>query len=305
MTATYDTTLPTNKDHVRFLIGDTDITNPRLSDEEILAVISEQTASGKSLKYFASAACLSALLSKWSSAGEGELEREVDDFRIRRGIDQSAYQAVQMRIKQLREQGSYYLSKKPRGFRILVILLISMSLPYTLTLGQEFTLISPSQVIVEDIDYDNFSEEEEEEEEKEEGEEEIDVSNPPSTTLSQSLRSSLSAAGWCQIVSSESQISEEDLSNDLGNIGCDIGLGLRLVSLYKSLSLVGVLGSKSVGIGIAHTILDSLNSTLTYSIALGIVAPFDSNGIYSDHLTLAIGTNIGMSPKLSTGGASQ
>lgn len=39
MTATYDATLDTNADLVRFLIGDTDVTSPIFQDEEINAVL--------------------------------------------------------------------------------------------------------------------------------------------------------------------------------------------------------------------------------------------------------------------------
>lgn len=39
-TATYDPALPTKKDHIRFALGDTDVTAPMMGDDAILAKLS-------------------------------------------------------------------------------------------------------------------------------------------------------------------------------------------------------------------------------------------------------------------------
>lgn len=123
MTATYDSSLPTNKDHVRFLIGDiTPSTDALLSDEEISAVLTEETAngiSGQALKYFAAARCLSALYTLWSSKGKGIVEKQVSRLRVKRGIDASAAQSLEARISELRKRGAFLLSPSAKTFKSL------------------------------------------------------------------------------------------------------------------------------------------------------------------------------------------
>ena len=83
MAATYDASLPSDKDWVRFLIGDRDVTNARISDEEITAVLAEEAN-----KYCAAARC-----AQLAFAGtQGVTMKAVDDLRIEYGDDpDSAY----------------------------------------------------------------------------------------------------------------------------------------------------------------------------------------------------------------------
>lgn len=119
VTATYDPSLPADLDHVRFLIGDTNTDDAKLSDEEILAVIDEETATGLALKYYVAASCLSVLRTRWSSQGEGVLEKQVGDLRVRRGMDTSASEAMTQRISELRKRGASLMGESPTVFRML------------------------------------------------------------------------------------------------------------------------------------------------------------------------------------------
>jgi hypothetical protein len=119
VSATYDPELPSNRDHVRFLIGDTDTAAALLSDEEIDAVITAETATGDALKYYAAARCLEALVTRWASAGHGVVEKQVSKLRVRRGLGESAGAVLERAIRELRKRGSYLLSPSPKVFRAL------------------------------------------------------------------------------------------------------------------------------------------------------------------------------------------
>jgi hypothetical protein len=70
-----------------------------MQDEEITAVLADQLASGDGAKYYAAADCLSSLLASWVSKGDGVLEKEVDDLRIKYGAGSSAAEAVNAMIQ--------------------------------------------------------------------------------------------------------------------------------------------------------------------------------------------------------------
>lgn len=114
MAATYDSTLSTDKDWVRFLVGDTDITNAQLSDEEIAALLIEEAN-----KYLAAAAALSRLLVTWSSSGKGLIEKRVGDLTIKRGLEDSAEQSVRNLIRELRIKGAGMTISRPKVFKVL------------------------------------------------------------------------------------------------------------------------------------------------------------------------------------------
>lgn len=108
-TYTYDPALSTDLDHVRFLVDDTDVStasSAQLSDEEILAVIAEQNATGKALKYFAAGRCWQVLASRWSSSGSGITEKQVGRLRIKYGIDGSAAEIAAHHAKRLFAKGA-------------------------------------------------------------------------------------------------------------------------------------------------------------------------------------------------------
>ncbi len=124
MSATYERTLLTDLDWVRFLVGDTNISSALLQDEEIDAIISEEVAfgiTGQALKYYAAARCLSSLLSRWSSAGQGITRKTVDDLSIWWQSDGSGSKSIEARIQELRERGSYLMCPRPRSFKVLYV----------------------------------------------------------------------------------------------------------------------------------------------------------------------------------------
>lgn len=113
--------------------------------------------------------------------------------------------------------------------------------------------------------------------------------------------SPLTAAGWCTFAK-EGEGSEEESDEGggeptpdeegeplgIGGSGCDVGLGL---SLYRvnHLSFVGVLGTKSLGVGLAFVVKRSP----TIAVAIGFIVPYDSSGIYSQP-RLAIGATLNL-----------
>lgn len=107
MSATYDPTLPSNKDFVRLLTGDTDILSPQFQDEEILGIITSESATGDALKFFAAASLLSTLVVKMTSSGEGVENIKLGSLTIALGVAQSGITALTSRIADLRARGSY------------------------------------------------------------------------------------------------------------------------------------------------------------------------------------------------------
>jgi hypothetical protein len=118
MSATYNPTLVTELDYVRFLIGDTS-TPFLLQDEEIQALITELGPYTQARKYLAAADALSLLYVRWSLAGKGVVEKSVGKLRIKFGAESSAGEALNARIKELRETAARLLTPAPFAFRVL------------------------------------------------------------------------------------------------------------------------------------------------------------------------------------------
>lgn len=120
MAATYTNTLPTHKDWVRFLIGDTNIASAQLQDEEIAALINEQLnqhTDGDWIHYLAAAVALDGLRAKWTAMGAGIVSKQVSRLSITLGAaGGSADDALKNRIKELRERGAWLLLPRPRAF---------------------------------------------------------------------------------------------------------------------------------------------------------------------------------------------
>lgn len=104
MSATYNASLPTDRDWVRFSIGDRGLTNAgspgfaitgaKLQDEEINAVLLEEQN-----KYLAAARCGEVILAQ----SRDVIEKVVDDLRLKFGTDpKSAYRT---HLRHLREEG--------------------------------------------------------------------------------------------------------------------------------------------------------------------------------------------------------
>jgi len=114
MTATYEPSLPTDRDWLRLTIGDTATASALLQDEEIDAVLTEEAN-----KHLAAAESLSILRTRWNSQGAGVLTKQVSKLRISYGTDSSAAEALDARIKQLRARGAYLLSPTPGVLKVL------------------------------------------------------------------------------------------------------------------------------------------------------------------------------------------
>lgn len=117
MTATYDPSVPTDRDWVRLNIPDTSVSAAvpaLLQDQELDALLANEPN-----KHFAAARALSILYGRWAALGEGVLEKEVDALRIKRGIDSTAAQAIQARIDELRRRGAWLSTPKSRIFKTL------------------------------------------------------------------------------------------------------------------------------------------------------------------------------------------
>jgi hypothetical protein len=108
MSASYSVNLTTDKDWVRMLIGDRDVTSPIFQDEEINAVLAEEAN-----KYLAAAAMGGMILAR----GRGLVEKAVDDLRLRWSDNpKSAYSAY---IQNLREKGAEKTFSRSSVFRVL------------------------------------------------------------------------------------------------------------------------------------------------------------------------------------------
>lgn len=108
MAATYDPTLATDRDWVRFLIGDRTVASARLQDEEIDAVLTEEQN-----KYLAAARCAEIAF----GGTQGLVEKAVDDLRLK--YSDNADSAYWKYIESLREKGARLTYERPHMFKVL------------------------------------------------------------------------------------------------------------------------------------------------------------------------------------------
>lgn len=108
MSFSYSPNLTTTVSLVRLLIGDTDSSSALFQDEEISAVIAREDigVAPEALGYFAAAQCLEMLLARWGGVGQGELEERVAVLIVKHGIYPGSLEALETRVKSLRERGS-------------------------------------------------------------------------------------------------------------------------------------------------------------------------------------------------------
>ena len=119
MAATYDPTLPSNLDWVRHLIGDTSVSSPRLQDEEIEALISENESingSGLWTKYLVAAIAGVVI----AAQGGDVVMKQVGDLKVEYGGDdpESGYRSY---LKSLQEKGASLLLRSS-GSHVLRLL---------------------------------------------------------------------------------------------------------------------------------------------------------------------------------------
>lgn len=120
MACTFTPTLPTDRDWVRFLTGDTDVpTGCVLSDEEINAIVDEVIAehgSGVWTKYCASALAAVALSAVALSTSPAILSKTVGRLSIRKQSGVDARAAYQAHIDSLEARCNELMVTRPRVF---------------------------------------------------------------------------------------------------------------------------------------------------------------------------------------------
>jgi hypothetical protein len=109
MTASYDASLPSDRDWVRFLIGDRDTDNPIHQDEEIDALLIEERN-----KYMAAFRAGQVIVAQ----DQGIVEKAVGDLRLDRG-DDSAKNAYSQYLLTLQKKGAITQVTEKKVFRLL------------------------------------------------------------------------------------------------------------------------------------------------------------------------------------------
>jgi len=108
--ASYDPTLPTDKDWVRFMAGDRDISRALLDDGEIYGLLREFPN-----KYLAAAQACEAILAR----SQGLVTKQVDDLRLQWSDSSTAENVYSKYIRHLRERGAKLTIQKSSRFRVL------------------------------------------------------------------------------------------------------------------------------------------------------------------------------------------
>lgn len=124
MHATYDPGLPTNKDWVRFLVGDKMVASARFEDAEIEALLAAEASNGQSggqssQVYLAAARAIEILYATWQTSTGGIIETQIGGLRLKRGDGESSSKAVAALVKNFRAKGAELLMGRPRMFRAL------------------------------------------------------------------------------------------------------------------------------------------------------------------------------------------
>jgi hypothetical protein len=121
------------------------------------------------------------------------------------------------------------------------------------------------------------------------------------------------AAGWCPILSSgreekppdqpaegEGEEEGEQVADGEEELACDAGVGIDLYGrtfVSGRLSLVGVLGMQSVGVGLAWTVEDWRPGGMRVSVGGALVAPYTSAGIDGSRHAFALGVTLGLAQR--------
>lgn len=107
MPVSYDPGLSTDKDWVRFLISDRDVSRAILDDTEIIAVLAEEAN-----KYLAAARCGEILLTR----SGGVVWKQVGELRIKYDDTETEDSVYRSYLRRLREKGAWLVLPKPRTF---------------------------------------------------------------------------------------------------------------------------------------------------------------------------------------------
>lgn len=101
----------------------------------------------------------------------------------------------------------------------------------------------------------------------------------------------VSPAAWCLVVDGYDETDPEAEEPP----GCDAGIAAALYRFKREprLSIVGALGTWSLGPGIGWTFARSESGT-AYGVALGVVAPWDSRGVDVSEWGVAVGATLSL-----------
>ena len=106
--------------------------------------------------------------------------------------------------------------------------------------------------------------------------------------------SPLVAAAWCPLAD------RGDEAAAAPAVACDAGVGLALypwaVGRGRTVSLVAALGAATVGAGVALTV--GSTERLRVSVAAGVAAPYDGDGVYVDEMEPVVGATLGWLPRV-------
>lgn len=103
----------------------------------------------------------------------------------------------------------------------------------------------------------------------------------PAAIAAKALDGPIVASAWCAV--------QKD-----GGPGCDLGAGVSLLHFHR-LNLVAVIGSKTVGAGLAWVAYRPSSATgfqHTLAVAIGLVAPYDSKAGVSRAIYPALGATL-------------
>jgi hypothetical protein len=120
MPFSYNGELATDLDWVRFLTGDKTLSEPLLSDEEIIAILAEESklvsSAPDAIKYFAAASALEGIGANWVTISKGLSEKRIKDLTLvwSHGTGTGVLAALINLAADLRRRGDLRLkSRKP------------------------------------------------------------------------------------------------------------------------------------------------------------------------------------------------
>jgi len=132
MPATYDSTLPNDRNWVRFLVGDITPSRALLQDDEIDGVLEEEALTvtvAAALKYFAAARCVDIIHTRYATAGAyqgGVMMKRVDDLARSFGVSASTSAALDEKTRDLRKRGARLLtSSRSHFFRSMSVVVLA------------------------------------------------------------------------------------------------------------------------------------------------------------------------------------
>lgn len=124
-TYTYVDPITIERDAVRLLIRDTDVSDSGahafFSDEELDALISYQVGTGEGRKFCVAADALSIIVSKMTTGREeiGVQRKKVSRLEIEWGVDHDTLDTIQAQISAWRKKCAYRYASSSKVFRVM------------------------------------------------------------------------------------------------------------------------------------------------------------------------------------------